>query len=236
MSIVLIIGAGPNVGQSCADVFANAGFQVAVASRTRKLDAKYRHYVFDAYKPETVPALFEQVSSELGAPSVVIYNAYAHEGTPKDNPFAQDIETLQKNSNVNTISPYLAAREAVKCFEKLGSSGLGPSGATFIFTGNLLNQSVIAGLMPFGMGKTTTAYMIQHLALAAYDGKPYKFYYADERHEDGSFMTYDLNGDAHADAYLELASDSKQRAWDYTFVKGKGYVEFARQEIMQWSG
>lgn len=44
-------------------------------------------------------------------------------------------------------------------------------------------------------------------------------------------MTTDLNGDAHGEVYLELAKDPKQRAWDYVFVKGKGYVEFPRWEV-----
>lgn len=75
MSTVLIIGAGPNVGKACAENFSAAGFKVAVASRTQKLDPKYRHYTFDASKPETVPALFEHVSADIGVPSVVIYNS-----------------------------------------------------------------------------------------------------------------------------------------------------------------
>lgn len=74
MSTVLIIGAGPNIGKACAETFSVAGFKVAVASRTQKLDTKYRHYVFDASKPDTVPDLFERVSADLGVPGVVIYN------------------------------------------------------------------------------------------------------------------------------------------------------------------
>lgn len=60
----------------------------------------------------------------------------------------------------------------------------------------------------------------------------YRFYYADERHEDGTPMTSGLNGDAHADAYLELARDPAQRAWNYIFAKGKGYVDFPRLEVI----
>lgn len=75
MPTVLIIGAGPNVGKACAETFAAAGYKVAVASRTQKLDSKYRHYAFDASKPDTVPALFERVTADLDVPSVVIYNS-----------------------------------------------------------------------------------------------------------------------------------------------------------------
>ncbi|KAI1778632.1 NAD(P)-binding protein [Hypoxylon cercidicola] len=232
MSTVLILGAGPRVGKACAETFYAAGFKVAVASRAQKLDAKYRHYAFDAEKPDTIPTLFEQVSADLGVPSVVIYNTpYAPPGNDPEKPFENDIGEFQKYLNINTISAYIAAREAVKGFDKLGPSGLGASGATFIFTGNLLNIGTMPGYMAFGMAKSAVSHMIQHLALTTLADKPYKFYYGDERRETGIYMTNELNGDAHAETYLELANDPMQRTWDYTFVKGKGYVEFPRQEV-----
>ncbi|KAI5918847.1 putative short chain type dehydrogenase [Camillea tinctor] len=231
MPIALIIGAGPNVGQASAETFAAAGYEVVVASRSSKLGPKYRHFVFDAYKPETVPALFEKVSAEVGVPSVVIYNASGVKSGTADQPFDSDLDELRETLSVNTTSPYLAAREATKGFEKLEAQGLGPEGATFIFTGNMLNDTAIAGLLTFGMGKTATAHMIQHLALAAYPGKPYKFYYGDERRADGSPMTQGLGGKAHADLYLDLAKDPAQRPWQQTFVAGKGYVKFEKKDV-----
>ncbi|KAI0179548.1 NAD(P)-binding protein [Hypoxylon sp. FL1284] len=226
MSTVLIIGAGPNVGKACAEAFYTTGCKVAVASRTQKLDSKYHYYPFDASKPDTVPSLFERVSADLGIPSVVIYNI-----TDANKPFENGLDSLQMDLNINTVSAYAAASETVKGFDRLGTAGLGPAGGTFIFTGNCLNVGAVAGFMAFGMAKSAGAHMIQHLALAAFADKPYKFYYADERHEDGTYMSSDLNGAVHGETYLELAKDPTQRAWDYTFVKGKGYVEFPRQEL-----
>jgi hypothetical protein len=52
-----------------------------------------------------------------------------------------------------------------------------------------------------------------------------RFYYADERQPDGG-VSIPVSGPAAAEAYVELAEDGEQRAWEYTFVKGKGYVEF----------
>ncbi|KAI0599270.1 putative short chain type dehydrogenase [Biscogniauxia sp. FL1348] len=232
MPIALIIGAGPNVGQASAEAFAAAGYEVVVASRTSKLGPKYRYFVLDAFKPETVPALFEKVWAEVGVPSVVIYNAYGARRNTETNVFNSDLNQLQDTLNLNTVSAYFAAREAVKGFEKLGSSEeLGPQGGTFIFTGNLLNDTAVATLFTFGMAKSATAHMVQHLALVAYEGKPYKFYYGDERHDDGSPMEEFLSGKAHADVYLELAKDPAQRPWQQTFVAGKGYVEFAKKGV-----
>ncbi|KAI0179960.1 NAD(P)-binding protein [Hypoxylon sp. FL1284] len=234
MATALIIGAGPNIGKACAEVFSEAGYQVAIASRTDKFDGKYRHYTFDATKPEAVPALFDKVSSDLSTPSVVIFNAYAHESTLPEGPFDNDFATVQKDINVNAHSPYYAAKEAIKGFKKLGSEGLGPAGGTFIFTGNALNIAVLPGMMGFGMGKSAAAHMIQYLALSEHSKDPYKFYYGDERHEDGYPMTTGLNGDAHAEEYLKLAKDPEQRAWDFTFAKGKGYINFPVQELYSW--
>ena len=74
MPSALIVGAGANIGQATAEAFTNAGYAVAVASRSNKLGPKYKHFSFDAAKPETVRDLFNQVEAALGPPSVVIYN------------------------------------------------------------------------------------------------------------------------------------------------------------------
>lgn len=74
MPTALIIGAGANVGVAVAEAFQGAGYSVAVASRSNKTGSQFKHFPFDAAKPETVPSLFAQVKETLGTPSVVIYN------------------------------------------------------------------------------------------------------------------------------------------------------------------
>ncbi|KAG4223546.1 hypothetical protein PC116_g27990 [Phytophthora cactorum] len=169
MPTALIIGAGPNIGKASAETFSAAGYQVAVASRTQKLDAKYRYYAFDASKPETVPTLFEKVTADLGAPSVVIYislffhfsiialfsfginypTGAAGHVSPPENPFDFELDEFRNSADVNMTSPYYAAREAVRGFEKLGPSGLGPEGGSFLFVGNGLNLTAVPGFMTF---------------------------------------------------------------------------------------
>lgn len=73
MSTILIIGAGPNIGLGVAKAFASAGYKVALASRNKASDL-YKHYPFDATKPETVSALFTAVRKDLGDPKVIVYN------------------------------------------------------------------------------------------------------------------------------------------------------------------
>lgn len=75
MPTALIIGAGSKVGLATSTAFASAGYKVAVASRTAKLqDSGFTHFAFDAAKPDTVRGLFESVRRTVGVPSVVIYN------------------------------------------------------------------------------------------------------------------------------------------------------------------
>ncbi|KAI1367488.1 hypothetical protein F5Y08DRAFT_68004 [Xylaria arbuscula] len=231
MSVTLIIGVGEAVGRASAEKFAAAGYKVAVASRSQRLDpAKFPFFKFDAAEPTHVASLFEKVSKEVGVPSVVIYNAYARGDAGQIPEFDFDTaDTFQKNINVNAISPAVAAREAIKGFLELESEGkLGPGGATYLFTGNALNDKPISGLFTLGVGKNTTAATVEYLARLAYNDKPFSFYYVDEREPNGRPMYKGVNGDAHADVFLQLAQDPKQGPWQYTFSRDQGYAVFPK--------
>ncbi|TGJ79905.1 hypothetical protein E0Z10_g8851 [Xylaria hypoxylon] len=231
MPVALIIGVGAAVGSASAEAFAAAGYKVAVASRTQRLDSsKFPFFEFDAAEPTHVAALFEKVHKEVGIPDVVIYNAYAT--SPIGRTEVLDIdnaEGFQKRLNVNAVSPTIAANEAVKGFLELESQGkLGSGGATYIFTGNVLNEKPLPGFFTLGIGKVTTAYAVEYLATQGYKEKPFSFYYVDERESEGRPMYNGVNGDAHAKVFLELAQNSKQGPWQYTFSKENGYTLFAK--------
>ncbi len=53
-----------------------------------------------------------------------------------------------------------------------------------------------------------------------------RFFYADERHQDGKFKGMTLDGPAHGDFYAQLATQAEKVPWHATFVKDKGYVQF----------
>lgn len=75
--IALIIGAGPNVGLSCARAFSASGYQVLVSSRSASKDGElqnYPHFATDLTRPASVIDLFNEVRKTSGVPSVVIYN------------------------------------------------------------------------------------------------------------------------------------------------------------------
>ena len=75
--VLLIVGAGGNVGSAVAKKFRSHGYKVALASRTYREDiAKLgdKHFAVDVSDASSIAPLFEKVKSELGVPGVVVYN------------------------------------------------------------------------------------------------------------------------------------------------------------------
>lgn len=75
--VVLILGAGPRVGQSAIQAFAAKGYKVAIAARSVDVSAStdtQLNIPSDFSKPEDVVAAFGKVTEAFGVPSVVIYN------------------------------------------------------------------------------------------------------------------------------------------------------------------
>jgi hypothetical protein len=258
--VALVLGAGPRVGSSVAEKFAKNGYKVAIASRSGKNsinDQGYLSLQADFTKPSTVPELFKAVKAEFHtAPSVVVYNAAALTTPPVENSlFSISGDTVTSSLNVNTISPYVVAQQAVAEWETVPETK-----KTFIYTGNIQNKIVlpIPMMVDLGMGKAASAYWIG-AADAIYSPKGYRlvrtflisffflsifcfpvcyvflrnlptltcrFFYTDERQEDGSLKGMALDGPAHADFYETLAKHEGDIPWHATFVKDKGYVGF----------
>lgn len=75
--IILILGAGPNIGTHVSKGFASRGYRVALASRSSSNFGGDQdlHIPVDLSNPENVPGVFGAVESKFGAPpSVVVYN------------------------------------------------------------------------------------------------------------------------------------------------------------------
>lgn len=174
--VVLILGAGPRVGASVAAKFASNGYNVALASRNgvnAKTEQGYLSLKGDFTQSDAVPALFEAVKAEFqSAPSVVIYNAASL--TPpadKDSVLSVPAGRVISDLNVNTVSPYVAAQQAIEGWKTLPSEVK----KTFIYTGNILNASVspLPLFLNLGMGKSASAYWLG-LSDLAYSAKGYR--------------------------------------------------------------
>lgn len=159
--VVLILGAGPRIGASVAQKFASIGYKVATVSRkgndTTNITEGTLSLKADFSKPDSIPALFEAVKTKFHAPpSIVIYNAAALTPPPvKDSLFSIPAESVASDLNVNTISPYVAAQQAVIGWESLPKE----TKKTFIYTGNIMNVSVVPVpmMLDLAMGKSASA-------------------------------------------------------------------------------
>ncbi|KAI9727586.1 MAG: transcription factor TFIIIB subunit brf1 [Cirrosporium novae-zelandiae] len=221
-ALVLIIGAGSNIGKSVAQKFAANGFRVALASRSREeeqtADGLY-HFKVNLTDPKAVTSLFTRLHEKAGIPNVVVYNAAAFNRAP-EGPLSVPLDEFIDSQNINIASVYAAMSEAVRGFKKLPNS----LAKTFIYTGNILNSRTMPSLFTLGVGKAAGAHMIEAASMA-YGQEGYNFYYADERKPTGDAVYNEIDGPAAGEFYLELAKDKTQRPWLATFVKGKGYGE-----------
>ncbi|KAF2661991.1 hypothetical protein K491DRAFT_764624 [Lophiostoma macrostomum CBS 122681] len=228
-SVILILGSGPRVGASVAQKFASIGYKVAIASRKgtgSKTAEGYLSLEADFTKPDVIPSLFDRVASEFkAAPSVVVYNAAALTPPPQSD-FVLSIpsERVTADLAVNTVSPYVAAQQAVKGWATLPKE----TKKTFIYTGNNLNNNVLPVplMLDLGVGKSASAYWIGVVDLVNSD-KGSRFFYADERSADGKLKGQALDGPAHGEFYAQLAGRHDDSVpWQATFVKDQGYVNF----------
>ncbi|QYT05574.1 hypothetical protein H0G86_012467 [Trichoderma simmonsii] len=221
--VVLILGAGPKVGLPTANTFASKGYKVAIAARSlNEADStdSQLHIKSDFANPDDVVNAFVKVKSELGIPSVVIYNAGAATFPSPGDPFAIPLDAFKRDMTVNNTSVFVAAQQAVLGFAELPAN----APKVFAFTGNILNVKPLPQFLESGAGKSASAHMMM-AAAAEYKDKGFKFYYVDERKADGS-ATFKIDGEAHAKLFCELAEAKTQGPWLQTFVKGTGYKDF----------
>ncbi|MCJ1339264.1 hypothetical protein MMC09_004553 [Bachmanniomyces sp. S44760] len=220
--VILILGSGPNIGRHVAQAFSAKGYKVALASRRLKEESTTDQVSIssDLSDPDAVIGVFAKVKASLGLPSVVIYNAGAATRGDAKTPLSLPLADFTRDLNINTVSAFVAAQQAVLGFDQLPDS----ASRTFIYTGNILNTTTMASLMDLGVGKSATAHIIESAA-TAYKDQGFKFYYGDERKADGS-AAFSVNGEAHGELYVQLAEGKSQGPWQQTFVKGTGYKHF----------
>lgn len=80
--IVLILGAGANIGTSLARTFAAKGYRVALAARKMKDETNEEGQLTirsDFADPTSIATVFEKVRKVFGSPSVVVYNGMSQQ-------------------------------------------------------------------------------------------------------------------------------------------------------------
>lgn len=83
--------------------------------------------------------------------------AESHHRAVRDLLLSIPLADFTYDLQVNTVSAYAPAQLAVRSFEKLGRD----SPMVFIYTGNMLNQAVMPGLVTLGVGKSATSHFLQ---------------------------------------------------------------------------
>lgn len=174
--VILILGSGPRVGAAVAKQFASTGYSVAIASRSAsggKTAEGYLSIKADLSNPSSISAVFDAVKAEFQSPpSVVVYNAAALTPPTDDTLFSIPAESIAADLNVNTVSAYAAAQEAVKGWVDLPED----TKKLFIFTGNMQNVVVVPMplMLNLGIGKSASAYWVA-TADTLYSGHGYRW-------------------------------------------------------------
>ena len=129
--IALVTGASKGIGRAIAKCFANEGAKVLINARTHKdlesLANEIKHgngdcHIFagDVTNPETVRAMFAELSSHYGAPDICVNSA----GTASFGPIQNfSVENFQKIMTLNVSAVYTCIQEAIKLMEANGNQG-----------------------------------------------------------------------------------------------------------------
>lgn len=156
----LIVGAGTGISASLARLCAREGMQVALAARDIEklgdLEAETgaKSYACDAVERGDVEALFANVSSDLGEPDLVVYNASGR----ARGPFAElDPDAVERTLMITCFGGFLVAQAAVKQMEARGEG-------TILFTGASASVKGYPRSAPFAMGKFGLRGMVQSMA------------------------------------------------------------------------
>lgn len=156
----LIVGAGPGLSASLARRFAKEDVKVAIAARnTDKLsdlvaESGARAYACDAIDPAQVADLFSAVTSDLGEPDIVVYNASNRVRGPITD---IDPEAVLTAIKISCYGGFLVAQQAAKQMVPRGN------GAIFL-TGASAGVKGYPNSSTFAMGKFGLRGLAQSLA------------------------------------------------------------------------
>lgn len=163
--VAVVVGVGPGLGQAAARRFAHGGLSVAMMARDaakleplrQELEKEGREAIAvrcDATDEASVRDAFAKVRSELGDPSVLVYNAGAfHMGgllevSPKD---------FESAWRVTALGAFLSAREVAGAMVSRGEG-------TMIFTGATASVRGSARFLALASPKFALRGLVQSIA------------------------------------------------------------------------
>jgi NAD(P)-dependent dehydrogenase (short-subunit alcohol dehydrogenase family) len=143
-AVAVVVGVGPGLGAAAARRFARGGFAVALMARgedklapvkaaIEKEGGVARGFPCDTTDAAGVKSAFARIREELGAPSVLIYNAGAFQMGSVLEITPEDFERCWRS---NCLGGFLTAREVVPAMLERGAGTILFTGATASLRGS----------------------------------------------------------------------------------------------------
>ena len=132
--VCAIVGIGPKNGAAFAHRFDDAGYRIALLSRSTDFSSELarklkdaRAYVCDASDPASVSSAFAQVQEQMGDVDLLIYNAGSGswQTVEEISPVA-----FEKSWRVNALGALVASQRVIPAMKQKGSGNIIFVGAT----------------------------------------------------------------------------------------------------------
>jgi len=132
--LCVIVGVGPKNGAAFAARFDNAGYRIALLSRSANFSEKLasslseaRCYICDVSDPASVVSAFSELQAEMGDVDVLIYNAGGGSWQTVDEITPDDFE---RSWRVNAFGALVASQQIIPAMKQRGSGNIIIVGAT----------------------------------------------------------------------------------------------------------
>jgi NAD(P)-dependent dehydrogenase (short-subunit alcohol dehydrogenase family) len=132
--VCAIVGIGPKNGAAFAHRFDEAGYRIALLSRSTDYSGEVasklsdaRAYACDASDPASVDAAFAQVQEQLGDVDVLIYNAGSGSWQTVEE---ISPEAFEQSWRVNALGALVTSQRVIPAMKKKGSGNIVIVGAT----------------------------------------------------------------------------------------------------------
>lgn len=160
---IVIVGAGPGVGNHVAMEFASQGFHAILISRNEKKLADYRKelsalgycvdtLVADTNIPRSLTEAFDQIKSQWGTPDVLVFNAA---DTQPDQDLPSSSELMERYQT--------EVASAMHCIELVRGKDFSDKKGCVLLTGGGLAMYPISEFIPLSVNKAalrTLAYCL----------------------------------------------------------------------------
>lgn len=162
--VCVVVGVGPGTGAALARRFSDGGYAVALLARREgylntlaaTLDDA-RAFPADVTDEEGIKQVFAQIADEMGAPSVLLYNA----GSGSWGHIEEvDADAMRRAMEINVIGLLTSAQQVIGAMKAAGSGSIVVTGAT----ASLRGGANFAGFAPAkGAQRILAQSMARHL-------------------------------------------------------------------------